>query len=255
MTAMKVFFQGQVSVRKHCRIVLAIYCATKRMSGGVLDIDTTCATSITAHDPGYINRNDEVVVGLQTDAPLKRAVNPWGGLRMAVGSCQAYGREFAPELVDIFSTYRRTHNEGVFRVYDQEILNCRRSGIITGLPDAYGRGRIIGDYRRVALYGVDRLIAAREADKKALSVGVPDAERIQLLEEISDQVTALNDLKAMAAAYGFDISQPACNAGEAVQWVYFAYLAAVKQQNGAAMSFGRVSTFLIFIFSATSCVA
>ncbi|TVR12580.1 MAG: formate C-acetyltransferase [Planctomycetota bacterium] len=216
----------------------------EREAGGVLDIDTTRATSVTAHPPGYINQDQEVIYGLQTDAPLKRAVNPYGGLRMAVGSCQAYDREFSPELVEIFSKYRRTHNEGVFRAYDAEVLAARRCGIVTGLPDAYGRGRIIGDYRRVALYGTQHLIATKEADKARLSIDVPTAEQIQLLEEISDQIDALKDLTRMAADYGDDISVPAASAREAVQWVYYGYLAAVKQQNGAAMSLGRVSTFL-----------
>lgn len=213
-------------------------------AGGVLDIDTTRATGVNTHPPGYVEQDQEVIFGLQTDAPLKRAVNPYGGLRMAIGSCQAYGREFAPELVEVFSKYRRTHNEGVFRAYDKDVLAARKCGIVTGLPDAYGRGRIIGDYRRVALYGTAALIAAKKADHAALGVEVPTGERIQLLEEISDQVDALNDLTAMAAAYGDDISRPAQNAREAVQWVYYAYLGAVKQQNGAAMSLGRVSTFL-----------
>ena len=217
----------------------------EREAGGVLDIDTTRVSNVDAYDPGYIKQEDEVIVGLQTDAPLKRGVNVYGGLRMAMGSCSAYGRELDPALQDIFATYRRTHNEGVFRAYDKDVLAARKCGIVTGLPDAYGRGRIIGDYRRIALYGTAQLIAAKKADHAAIHAeGVPTGDQIQLLEEISDQVDALNQLTAMAARYGDDISRPAESAREAVQWVYYGYLAAVKQQNGAAMSLGRTSTFL-----------
>ena len=217
----------------------------ERDAGGVLDIDTTRVSNVDAYEPGYMQRDSEVIVGLQTDEPLKRGVNVYGGLRMAMGSCQAYGRALDPALQEIFSSYRRTHNEGVFRAYDKDVLAARKWGIVTGLPDAYGRGRIIGDYRRIALYGTAQLIAAKKADHAAIHMkGVPTGEQIQLLEELSDQVDALNQLTAMAARYGDDIARPAENAREAVQWLYYGYLAAVKQQNGAAMSLGRTSTFI-----------
>ena len=217
----------------------------ERDAGGVLDIDTTRVSNVDAYEPGYMQRDSEVIVGLQTDEPLKRGVNVYGGLRMAMGSCQAYGRALDPALQEIFSSYRRTHNEGVFRAYDKDVLAARKWGIVTGLPDAYGRGRIIGDYRRIALYGTAQLIAAKKADHAAIHMeGVPTGEQIQLLEELSDQVDALNQLTAMAARYGDDIARPAENAREAVQWLCYGYLAAVKQQNGAAMSLGRTSTFI-----------
>lgn len=215
---------------------------------GVLDADTSVPSSITAHAPGYIDRELEQIVGLQTDKPLKRAIMPFGGIRVVETSLKAYGYELDPRTKEIFTKYRKTHNDGVFDAYTPEMRRCRKSGIITGLPDAYGRGRIIGDYRRVALYGVDRLIADKQAQQASLEVDVMDEETIRLREELSEQIKALNELKEMAASYGFDISRPAANGKEAIQWLYFGYLAAVKEQNGAAMSLGRVSTFLDIYF-------
>ncbi|NLV92896.1 MAG: formate C-acetyltransferase [Firmicutes bacterium] len=211
-------------------------------AGGVLDIDAGTPTTITSHRPGYIDKDNEIIVGLQTDAPLKRAINPWGGIRMATQAAHQYGYELDPQVTETFTKYRRTHNDGVFKAYTKEMRALRHAGLLTGLPDAYGRGRIIGDYRRVALYGVDRLIAAKQEELDNLTV--INEETIRLREEVADQITALQDLKSMAASYGFDISRPAENALEAVQWLYFGYLAAIKQQNGAAMSLGRTSTFL-----------
>ena len=216
----------------------------ERENGGVLDVDTKTASRIDAYAPGYINKAIEKIVGVQTDAPLKRAVMAEGGIRMAESAAKAYGYEVDPKISEIFTKYRKTHNQGVFDAYTDEMRLARKSGIVTGLPDAYGRGRIIGDYRRVALYGVDRLIEDKLAQKKTLEVTTIDEEVIRLREEISDQIVALKELKAMALSYGIDISMPATNAQEAVQWLYFAYLAAIKQQNGAAMSLGRTSTFL-----------
>ncbi|MFC6378551.1 formate C-acetyltransferase [Tatumella terrea] len=213
-----------------------------------VDFDTDRASTITSHDAGYINKSLEKIVGLQTDAPLKRALIPYGGIRMVEGSCQVYGRQLDPALKKIFTDYRKTHNQGVFDVYTPDIMRCRKSGILTGLPDAYGRGRIIGDYRRVALYGIDALMKDKLAQfgslQSDLESGKNLEETIRLREEIADQYQALKDMKEMASRYGCDISAPATNAREAVQWTYFGYLAAVKSQNGAAMSFGRVSTFL-----------
>jgi len=213
-----------------------------------VDFDTDLASTITSHDAGYINKSLEKIVGLQTDAPLKRALIPYGGIRMVEGSCQVYGRQLDPALKKIFTDYRKTHNQGVFDVYTPDIMRCRKSGILTGLPDAYGRGRIIGDYRRVALYGIDALMKDKLAQfgslQSDLESGKNLEETIRLREEIADQYQALRDMKEMASRYGCDISAPATNAREAVQWTYFGYLAAVKSQNGAAMSFGRVSTFL-----------
>ena len=210
---------------------------------GVLDIDTKNPSNILSHPAGYIDRDLEVIVGLQTDSPLKRAINVYAGLKNASDGCETYGYKMDPAVKDFFIKHRRTHNDGVFSTYTDEMKLARKAGIITGLPDAYGRGRIIGDYRRVALYGVDFLIEQRQQDRK-LMPSTMTAEIIQLREEISMQLDALNELKQMAALYGYDISRPAENAKEAVQWVYFAYLAAIKEQNGAAMSLGRVSTFL-----------
>jgi formate C-acetyltransferase len=215
----------------------------ERARGGVYDIDNTRISTITSHAPGYIDRGLEQIVGVQTDTPLKRAIMPFGGIRMVQTSLKAYGRELPPEIENVFK-YRKTHNDGVFDAYTDEMKLARHNGIITGLPDAYGRGRIIGDYRRLPLYGIDFLIAHKEAAKARHVFDAMDLEAIQLREEISEQLRALQELKAMAAAYGFDISQPAKDTKEAVQWLYFAYLAAVKEQNGAAMSLGRVSTFL-----------
>ncbi|WP_159564583.1 formate C-acetyltransferase [Budvicia diplopodorum] len=213
-----------------------------------VDFDTDVVATITSHDAGYIEKDLETIVGLQTDAPLKRALIPFGGIKMVEGSCKVYGRELDPQLKKIFTDYRKTHNQGVFDVYTKDILNCRKSGILTGLPDAYGRGRIIGDYRRVAVYGIDYLMADKYAQFQSLQEKMENGEdlemTIQLREEISEQHRALSQMKEMAAKYGYDISGPANNAQEAVQWTYFGYLAAVKSQNGAAMSFGRTSTFL-----------
>ncbi|PHM69088.1 formate C-acetyltransferase [Xenorhabdus sp. KJ12.1] len=213
-----------------------------------VDFDTNVASTITSHDAGYIEKTLEQIVGLQTEAPLKRAIIPFGGIKMVEGSCKAYDRELDPKLKQIFTEYRKTHNQGVFDVYTPDILKCRKSGVLTGLPDAYGRGRIIGDYRRVALYGIDFLRDEKYAQFTSLQEKLENGEdleaTIRLREEISEQYRALGQIKEMAAKYGYDISAPATNAKEAVQWTYFAYLAAVKSQNGAAMSFGRVSSFL-----------
>jgi len=220
----------------------------ERENNGTLDIDTETISAIDAYEPGYIHQEFERIVGLQTDAPLKRAVMPYGGIRIVEGSCEAFGYTLDSKIKDIFTKYRKTHNQGVFDAYTPEMKMARKSGIITGLPDAYGRGRIIGDYRRVALYGVDRLIEDKEDQKRSLEVSCIDEEIIRLREEISEQIVALNRLKTMANSYGFDISKPATNSKEAVQWLYFGYLAAVKDQNGAAMSLGRTSTFLDIYF-------
>ena len=219
----------------------------ERAKGGVLDMETKVVTGLTAYGPGYIDesmKDLEQVVGLQTDKPLKRAFMPYGGIKMAEESCENYGYTPDPELHKVFTEYHKTHNQGVFDAYTPEMRAARRSHIITGLPDTYGRGRIVGDYRRVALYGIDYLIKCKEEDKANCGCGVMTNDVIQLREELSDQINALKGMKAMAAAYGFDISEPATTAKEAVQWLYFGYLAAIKTQNGAAMSVGRVSTFL-----------
>jgi formate C-acetyltransferase len=215
---------------------------------GVLDISQVPG-SITAHPPGYIDRDDEIIVGLQTDAPLKRAIMPNGGLRMVLGALKAYGYAADPHIVEAFTKYRKTHNDAVFDAYTEDIRRCRSSHVLTGLPDAYGRGRIIGDYRRVALYGTDRLIEEKRKEKTALDADMSTEEVIRDREELAEQIRALGELAQMAASYGFDISRPAATAVEAVQWLYFAYLAAVKEQNGAAMSLGRTSTFLDVYFS------
>lgn len=213
-----------------------------------VDFDTDVVATITSHDAGYIDKDLETIVGLQTEKPLKRALIPFGGIKMVEGSCKVYGRELDPQLKKVFTDYRKTHNQGVFDVYTKDILNCRKSGVLTGLPDAYGRGRIIGDYRRVAVYGIDYLMKDKLAQFNSLQDDLENGKdlemTIQLREEIAEQHRALGQIKEMAAKYGCDISGPATNAKEAVQWTYFGYLAAVKSQNGAAMSFGRVSTFL-----------
>ena len=215
---------------------------------GVLDVSQIPA-SITAHEPGYIERENEVIVGLQTDAPLRRAIMPNGGLRMVLNALKAYGYEADPHVVEAFTKYRKTHNEAVFDAYTADIRRCRSSHILTGLPDAYGRGRIIGDYRRVPLYGVARLIQRKQEEKRNLDAVMSTEDIIRDREELSEQIRALQELQKMAESYGFDISAPASSAKEAVQWLYFAYLAAVKEQNGAAMSLGRVSTFLDVYFA------
>src|SRR4051812_13572278 len=214
---------------------------------GVLDV-SQIPSSITAHAPGYIDQANEVIVGLQTEAPLKRAIMPNGGFRMVLGALKTYGYEADPHVVEAFTKYRKTHNEGVFDAYTADVRRCRSSHILTGLPDAYGRGRIIGDYRRVPLYGVTRLIERKQQEKRALDSAMSTDEIIRDREELSEQIRSLNELVQMASAYGFDISGPARTAREAVQWLYFGYLAAVKEQNGAAMSLGRTSTFLDIYF-------
>ena len=212
--------------------------------GGVLDIDTQTVTSPMNYKAGYLDKENEIIVGLQTDRPLKRGVNPFGGIAMTRKACEAYGYSLSEKVEKEFQ-YRTTHNDGVFRVYSDEIKTARHCGIITGLPDSYGRGRIIGDYRRAALYGVDRLIEEKKRDKARVAASDRMLQdEIRLLEELYQQINFLGKLKEMAALYGFDISRPASCAREAVQWLYFAYLAAIKEQNGAAMSLGRVSTFL-----------
>lgn len=212
--------------------------------GGVLAVDTEKVSMIASYAPGYIEKELEVIVGLQTEKPLMRGVNPFGGIRMAKQACEAYGYTLNKEIEETFTKYRKTHNSGVFDAYTDDIRKARKYGIITGLPDAYGRGRIIGDYRRTALYGVDFLIEEKERDLKSEELQLINEEHIRLREEIREQIAALNELKAMAASYGFDVSKPAKDAKEAFQWVYFSYLAAIKEQNGAAMSLGRTSTFL-----------
>ena len=219
----------------------------ERQNNGVLDIDTETVSTITAYAPGYIDKDNELIVGVQTDSPLKRGVNPFGGMRMCINACEAYGYTLSDSVKDKFK-YQNTHNDGVFSAYTAEMRAARKCHVLTGLPDAYGRGRIIGDYRRVALYGVDRLIEDKQKDKKNLAKVDANVDTIRANEELSFQIKALNDLKAMAASYGYDISQPAQNAIEAVQWTYFAYLAAIKEQNGAANSLGRVGTFFDIYF-------
>ena len=216
--------------------------AIERQFGGVLDIDTATVSSLTSFSPGYIDKENEIIVGMQTNRPLKRSVNPFGGMRMVRQACDAYGYKLSPKVEEEFR-FRTTHNDGVFRAYTDEMRAARKCHIITGLPDAYGRGRIIGDYRRVALYGIDRLIEEKKKDKCELAGKVFNTDEIRLDEELYQQITFLGYMKEMAAMYGFDISQPAKNAREAIQWTYFGYLAAIKEQNGAAMSLGRVSTF------------
>lgn len=216
--------------------------AEERAHGGVLDIDTETVSSLTTYAPGYIDRERELIFGMQTDAPLRRGVNPFGGIRMARQACEAYGRRLSDKIEDEFR-YKTTHNDGVFRAYTAEMRAARHAHLITGLPDAYGRGRIIGDYRRVALYGIDRITAEKKRDRAALASRVFDEATIRLSEELSRQIEFLGKMKEMANLYGFDISEPAHDAREAIQWTYFGYLAAIKEQNGAAMSLGRVSTF------------
>ncbi len=228
--------------------VLELYQKEKDSNGGVLDIDTKTISTVNSHEAGYIDKDLEEIVGLQTDSPLKRAIMPFGGIKIVEKSCVAYGREVDPEVDNIFHTIRKTHNDGVFSVYTPDIRAARSSHLLTGLPDGYGRGRIIGDYRRVALYGVDVLIAEKKKDLEVLDVNELTEDIIRKREEISEQIDALLALKEMASKYGFDISTPASNSKEAVQWLYFGYLGAIKDQNGAAMSLGRTSTFLDIYF-------
>ena len=223
--------------------VLELY-KKERENGGVLEASTDVASTITSHAPGYIDKDLETIVGLQTDKPLKRAIMPEGGIRIVEKSCEAYGFKVSEKIEDIYHNYRKTHNDGVFSAYTPEIRAARSSHLLTGLPDGYGRGRIIGDYRRVALYGIDELIKGKKEDFANARGSYMSEDIIREREEISEQIKALEDLKKMAASYGFDISKPACNAKEAIQWLYFGYLGAIKQQNGAAMSIGRTSTFL-----------
>ncbi len=228
--------------------VLELYKLEHDSKGGVLDIDTSIVSTISSHDAGYIDQELETVVGLQTDSPLKRAIMPFGGIRIVENSCKSYDREIDPQVHDTFTKYRKTHNDGVFNVYSADIRAARSSHLLTGLPDGYGRGRIIGDYRRVALYGVDMLISEKNKEMDMLDSSMFNDEIIRDREEIFEQIKALKELKVMAAKYGFDISVPAKNSKEAIQWLYFGYLAAIKDQNGAAMSLGRVSTFLDIYF-------
>ncbi len=216
--------------------------ALERQFGGVLDIDTATVSSLTSYSPGYIDKDNELIFGMQTNRPLKRGVNPFGGMRMVRQACEAYGYKLSKKVEEEFR-FRTTHNDGVFRAYTDEMRQARKCHVITGLPDAYGRGRIIGDYRRVALYGVDKLIEEKKKDKSKLANEAFNTEQIRLDEELFQQIAFLGYLKEMAAMYGFDIGQPAANAREAIQWTYFGYLGAIKEQNGAAMSLGRVSTF------------
>ncbi len=240
------FLKGRTERTERIRAIFEKLCEEERKKGGVLDVDTSTVSSLLSYAPGYIDRESEIIVGLQTDAPLKRGVNPFGGMRMVRSACAAYGYELSENVQNEFK-YRTTHNDGVFRVYTDEMKAARHVGLITGLPDAYGRGRIIGDYRRVALYGVDRLIEEKKKDKAIVGREM-NAETVKLSEELFQQITFLGRLKEMAKLYGYDIGRPAENAKEAVQWTYFAYLAANKEQNGAAMSLGRVSTFFDIYF-------
>ena len=224
--------------------VLELYKKEHDSQGGVLDIDTKTISTISSHDAGYIDKDLEEIVGLQTDSPLKRAIMPFGGIKIVEKSCESYGRQVDPEVDWIFHNVRKTHNDGVYSVYTPDIRAARSSHLITGLPDGYGRGRIIGDYRRIALYGVDELINEKQEELETLNVDDFTEEIIREKEEIYEQIKALNELKVMAEKYGFDISLPASNAKEAIQWLYFGYLGAIKDQNGAAMSLGRTSTFL-----------
>ncbi len=241
------FLAGATARTKKVNDIYLDLLRKEQEAGGVLDIDTENASSLTAYAPGYLDKENELIVGLQTDEPLKRGVNPFGGINMTRKACKAYGYELSEKVEQEFR-YRTTHNDGVFRVYNDDIRKARHTGIITGLPDAYGRGRIIGDYRRVALYGIDKLIEEKKKDKARIGSEVVTADGIRLLEELYQQIHFLGLLKEMAAMYGFDISVPAKNAKEAVQWTYFGYLAAIKEQNGAAMSLGRTSTFLDIYF-------
>ncbi len=237
------FLEGPTEATKALWAQVMELSRQEREAGGVLDMDTKIISTITSHGPGYLNKDLEKIVGLQTDKPFKRALQPFGGIRMAQQACKEYGYEVDPSVVEIFTKYRKTHNQGVFDAYTPEMRLARKSAILTGLPDAYGRGRIIGDYRRVALYGIDMLIADKEHQKATHFVRMT-SKNIMLREELSEQIRALQELRELGRIYGFDISRPAKNAREAVQWLYFGYLAAVKEQNGAAMSLGRTSTFL-----------
>lgn len=241
------FLEGATERTKRLMDKLTILLKEEQKKDGVLDIDTRTVSSLLTFEPGYLDKENEVIVGLQTDQPLKRAINPFGGIKMTRSACEAYGYELDEKVEQEFA-YRTTHNDGVFRVYTDEMRKVRSLGIVTGLPDAYGRGRIIGDYRRIALYGVDALIAAKKKDKQQCGELPMLEDNIRLMEELYRQIDFLDKLKEMAKMYGFDISLPATNAKEAIQWTYFGYLAAIKEQNGAAMSLGRVSTFFDIYF-------
>ena len=237
------FLEGPTEATKQLWAQVMELSEKERAAGGVLDMDTKIISTITSHKAGYLNKDLEQIVGFQTDKPFKRSLQPFGGIRMAVTACKEYGYEVDPKVIELFTEYRKTHNQGVFDVYTPEMRLARHAAIITGLPDAYGRGRIIGDYRRVALYGVDYLIEDKK-DQLATSLVRMTSDNIQLREELAEQIRALGDLKKLGEIYGYDISKPAKNAKEAIQWLYFGYLAAVKEQNGAAMSLGRTSTFI-----------
>ncbi|PQD94069.1 formate acetyltransferase [Pradoshia eiseniae] len=238
------FLEGPTEATKELWKQVMDLTKQEREAGGVLDLDSTIVSTITSHGPGYLNKDLETIVGFQTDKPFKRSLQPFGGIRMAVAAAESYGFTVDEEVQKIFTEYRKTHNQGVFDAYTDEMKLARKAGIITGLPDAYGRGRIIGDYRRVALYGVDFLIAERKRELKNYGSRTMSEDVIRQREEMNEQIRALGELKQLAEIYGFDISKPATNAKEAVQWLYFAYLAAIKEQNGAAMSLGRTSSFL-----------
>lgn len=238
------FLEGATEDTKKLWDIVMDLSKKEREAGGVLNMDTKIISTISSHDAGYLNKDLEKIVGLQTDEPFKRSLQPFGGIKVSSSSCEAYGYKVDDEVIDLFNKYRKTHNQGVFDVYTPEMRAARKAGIITGLPDAYGRGRIIGDYRRVALYGVDKLIEDKINQKNSTSTDMSDISVIRLREELTDQIRALEELKELGKIYGYDISKPASNASEAIQWLYFGYLAAVKEQNGAAMSLGRTSTFL-----------
>lgn len=238
------FLEGPTEVTKKLWDQVMELNKQEAAKGGVLDADTKVVSTITSHGPGYLNKDLEKIVGFQTDAPFKRSLQPFGGIRMAESALEAYGYKIDPEVVEIFTKYRKTHNQGVFDAYTPAMKAARHCGIITGLPDAYGRGRIIGDYRRVALYGIDRLIEDKKQQLEILESPTMTADIIRDREEISEQIRALGEMAEMAQSYGFDIRRPAETAQEAIQWLYFGYLSAVKEQNGAAMSLGRTSTFL-----------
>ena len=236
------FLSGATTRTNDLMKKISLLFSLERQYGGVLDIDTDTVSSLTSYSPGYVDKENELIVGLQTNRPLKRGVNPFGGMRMVRNACEAYGYKLGAKVEEEFR-YRTTHNDGVFRAYTDEMRQARKCHVITGLPDAYGRGRIIGDYRRVALYGVDKLIEEKKKDKQSLYINNFNADRTKLAEELYQQIAFLGYLKEMAAMYGYDISEPAKDARQAIQWTYFAYLGAIKEQNGAAMSLGRVSTF------------
>ncbi len=238
------FLAAPTARTKRVNARLSVLLNAENEKGGVLDVDTENVMSILSHRAGYVIKDDDIIVGLQTDEPLKRGVSPFSGLRNTIESCEAYGYKLSQKVLDEFK-YRTTHNSGVFRVYTDEIKKARHAGLLTGLPDAYARGRIIGDYRRIALYGMDYLIEQKKKDKEALGHrDVFDEETIHLMEDVAKQLEFMEELKTMAKEYGYDISSPASNAKEAIQWLYFGYLGAIKEQNGAANSIGRIAEFI-----------